>query len=163
MNARHYSMADRDLVTITLADGTVLPGCRPDLFSIADLMARGWSVIPLKPKSKIAAVKWEAYQHRLATLDELEAWFTLPGFNVGIVTGTISKLFVVDAASADAMAWAQEHLPPCELRVRTAKGLHLYYPFSGERSNVLEGMQPQYGHSPPTSSRSTTASVSPLS
>ena len=34
---------------------------------------------------------------------------------------------------------------------------------SPERSNVLEGTQPQYGHSPPTSSRSTTASVSPLS
>src|SRR5258705_846488 len=34
---------------------------------------------------------------------------------------------------------------------------------SPERSRVLEGMQPQYGHSPPTSSRSTTASVSPLS
>ena len=32
-----------------------------------------------------------------------------------------------------------------------------------ERSRVLEGTQPQYGHSPPTSSRSTTASVSPLS
>ena len=34
---------------------------------------------------------------------------------------------------------------------------------SPERSRVLEGTQPQYGHSPPTSSRSTTASVSPLS
>ncbi len=34
---------------------------------------------------------------------------------------------------------------------------------SPERSKVLEGMQPQYGHSPPTSSRSTTASVRPLS
>ena len=34
---------------------------------------------------------------------------------------------------------------------------------SPERSSVLEGTQPQYGHSPPTSSRSTTASVSPLS
>ena len=34
---------------------------------------------------------------------------------------------------------------------------------SPERSKVLDGTQPQYGHSPPTSSRSTTASVSPLS
>ena len=33
---------------------------------------------------------------------------------------------------------------------------------SPERSKVFEGTQPQYGHSPPTSSRSTTASVSPL-
>src|SRR5262249_30823072 len=34
---------------------------------------------------------------------------------------------------------------------------------SPERSSVFDGMQPQYGHSPPTSSRSTTASVRPLS
>src|SRR5712664_1998537 len=33
---------------------------------------------------------------------------------------------------------------------------------SPERSSVFEGTQPQYGHSPPTSSRSTTASVRPL-
>ena len=33
---------------------------------------------------------------------------------------------------------------------------------SPDRSRVFEGTQPQYGHSPPTSSRSTTASVSPL-
>ena len=34
---------------------------------------------------------------------------------------------------------------------------------SPERSKVFDGTHPQYGHSPPTSSRSTTASVSPLS
>jgi hypothetical protein len=34
---------------------------------------------------------------------------------------------------------------------------------SSRRSRVLEGTQPQYGHSPPTNSRSTTASVRPLS
>src|SRR5450759_1053081 len=33
---------------------------------------------------------------------------------------------------------------------------------SPERSSVFDGMHPQYGHSPPTSSRSTTASESPL-
>src|SRR5690242_4916650 len=33
---------------------------------------------------------------------------------------------------------------------------------SPERSSVFEGTQPQYGHSPPTSSRSTTATESPL-
>src|SRR5258708_13111097 len=34
---------------------------------------------------------------------------------------------------------------------------------SPDRSSVFEGMHPQYGHSPPTSSRSTTASDRPLS
>ena len=52
---------------------------------------------------------------------------------MGIVTGTISKIFVVDVDSEAALAWAIEKLPPCDLRVRTAKGLHLYLPVSGER------------------------------
>jgi hypothetical protein len=121
------------LVTVTLADGTILPDCRPDLLNVGDLFARGWSVIPLKPHSKIPAVKWEPYQRRLATLEELEKWFTAPGFNVGIVTGGISKIFVVDADTPAAMAWAEEHLPPCDLRVRTAAGCHLYFPYSGDR------------------------------
>ena len=34
---------------------------------------------------------------------------------------------------------------------------------SPERSSVFDGTHPQYGHSPPTSSRSTTANVRPLS
>lgn len=121
------------VASITLADGTVLPGCRPDLVSLGDLMARGWSLIPLKPRSKVPAVRWEEYQRRHATLEELEQWFTQPGYNVGIVTGTISGIFVVDIDSEAAMAWADEYLPPCDLRVRTSKGIHRYYPYSGDR------------------------------
>ena len=90
-------------VSITLADGTILPDCRPDLLSIGYLMARGWSIIPLRARSKVPAVKWEPYQRRLATLEELETWFTRPGSNVGIVTGTISGIFVVDCDSPEAL------------------------------------------------------------
>jgi putative DNA primase/helicase len=125
--------ADLTTVSITLADGTILPGCRPDLVSLGDLLARGWSVIPVRHKSKIPSVRWEEFQRRHATVDEHERWFSRQPFNVGIVTGKISGIFVVDCDSAAAVAWAGEHLPPCDLRVRTAKGLHLYFPYSGER------------------------------
>jgi putative DNA primase/helicase len=123
-----------DSITITLAgDGTVLPDCRQDLLNVGDLMARGWSIIPLRPRSKVPSVKWETYQRRLATLDELENWFTTPGYNLGVVTGRVSGIFVVDCDSPEALEWAKEKLPACELRVRTANGLHCYYPYSGER------------------------------
>jgi hypothetical protein len=121
------------LIDTVLPDGTILPGCRRDLLNVGDLWARGWSLIPLKPRSKVPAVKWEAYQRRHATYDELESWFTMPGFNVGIVTGALSGLFVVDADSASALRWVDAHLPPCNLRVRTSKGLHLYFPYTGDR------------------------------
>jgi putative DNA primase/helicase len=131
-DAAHLDMAVV-YTTISLADGTVLPDCRPDLLNIGDLMARGWSIFPLKPRSKVPAIRWELYQQRLPTLDELEAWFTRPGPNVAVVTGKISGIFVIDCDSAEALEWAREKLPPCDVRVRTSKGLHCYYPFSGER------------------------------
>ncbi len=127
------AFAPEETFTISLADDTKLPDCRVDLLSIGDLMPRGWSIIPLRYRSKIPAVKWEPYQKRLATLEELESWFTEGPFNVGVVTGRISGIFVVDCDSPEAFQWAQEKLPPCDLRVRTAKGVHQYYPFSGER------------------------------
>jgi hypothetical protein len=123
-----------DLTTVTLADGTVLPGCRPDLLSIGDLMARGWSIFPLKPRSKVPAVRWEPYQHRLATLEELEQWFTTPGYNIGVATGALSKVFVIDADTPEAVTWAMTNLPPCGLRVRTSKGMHFYYDYPVDRA-----------------------------
>jgi putative DNA primase/helicase len=108
---------------------------RPDLMNVGDLWGRGWSVIPLRSRDKRPALpSWTAYQKRLPAFEELELWFGLaPGYNVGVVTGTVSGIFVIDADSPAALAWAHEHLPPCEMRVRTAKGVHLYYPYSGDR------------------------------
>ena len=125
--------ADAVIKSITLADGTVLPDCRPDLLNIGDLMARNWSIIPLKPRSKVPTVPWHEYQRRLATIDEIEAWFTRPGFNVGVVTGKLSGIYVIDADSPEAIEFVELHLPPCDLRVRTAKGLHLYVPYTFDR------------------------------
>jgi hypothetical protein len=118
-----------------LADGTRLEIDRPDLMNVGDLWGRGWSVIPLRPRDKRPAIpSWKVYQQRLPTLDELEEWFwTNPEGNVGIVTGSVSGIFVVDCDSPAAIAWAAEHLPPCEMRVRTAKGLHLYFPYTGKK------------------------------
>jgi hypothetical protein len=123
--------------TITLADGTILPDCRRDLLNIADLQARGWSVIPLRPRSKLPAVPWQEYQRRHATINELEQWFAEPGFNVGIVTGKLSGIFVIDADTPEAVAWALSNLPPCDLRVRTSKGMHFYYSHDYEHGRPI--------------------------
>ncbi len=56
----------------------------------------GWSVIPIG-KDKKALIKWEVYQRTRATKKEIEAWFTrYPDANVGIVTGAISGIVVID-------------------------------------------------------------------
>ena len=121
------------LINHVLPDGTRLPGCRSDLLNISDFLSRNWSIIPLRPRQKVPAIRWEAYQRRHAFADELEQFFSTPGFNVGIVTGRVSGIFVIDLDSPEAITWAADHLPPCNLRVRTAKGIHYYFDYSGDR------------------------------
>ena len=60
-------------------------------------LARGWSVIPVKAFAKRPIVRWEAFQNRLPTREEVEGWFRRwPDANLGIVTGAISGLVVLD-------------------------------------------------------------------
>jgi hypothetical protein len=60
-------------------------------------LRRGWSVFPMKPKSKQPAVKWEPYQHeRMSEADAIAHWTEHPTHGIGIVTGAISDLVIVD-------------------------------------------------------------------
>ncbi|MFA6325212.1 MAG: bifunctional DNA primase/polymerase, partial [Candidatus Paceibacterota bacterium] len=59
-------------------------------------LKKGWSVIPCH-KSKIPAIPWRDFQTRYATPEEVVSWYeTNPDAQVGIVTGKISNLTVVD-------------------------------------------------------------------
>lgn len=62
-----------------------------------EYMERGWSVIPVCPRSKVPAVKWERYQKERATEARIILWWTEnPNYNVGIITGRVSGILVVD-------------------------------------------------------------------
>jgi hypothetical protein len=61
------------------------------------LVSKGVSVIPLWPKAKNPAIsEWAEYQTRRPTDEELVQWFRDSDRNLGIVTGAISGLVVVD-------------------------------------------------------------------
>ena len=60
----------------------------------------GWSCIPVDPKTKKPVVKWIEYQTRYAELEELQEWFegkTTKDISIGVVTGKLSDLLVVDS------------------------------------------------------------------
>jgi hypothetical protein len=68
---------------------------------------RGWRVFPCKPEDKTPLVKWRDQ----ATVDQ-EAirnwWKKYPGANIGVVTGAISGIVVVDVDGNEGMAiWEQ--------------------------------------------------------
>ena len=92
---------------------------------------KGFSVIPLKQGEKNPIIpSWKEYQTRRATEDELIEWFGEDSKNnIGIVTGKVSGIAVVDLDSEEAIRFARENSfskTPC---VRTGKGYHLYYAY----------------------------------
>ena len=90
-------------------------------------LSHGMSVIPVIPRGKIPAIPWKEYQQRLPTDEELVNWFGNGAKNnIGIVTGFVSGLAVVDLDSDRAVAFAKgKNLPPGPT-VKTGRGFHVY-------------------------------------
>jgi hypothetical protein len=92
-------------------------------------LERGFSVIPCKP-DKTPYIKWEPYQKRHPTLKEVQEWWSRwPSAMVGIVTGVISGICVIDIDTDEGREAIQQYVsdsivtPTCQ----TPKGgQHLY-------------------------------------
>jgi len=62
-----------------------------------DYLNMGFSIIPVLPGEKKPAIKWAEFQTRRATAAEIVDWWRRwPEANLGIVTGEISDLSVID-------------------------------------------------------------------
>src|SRR5215210_1254885 len=88
----------------------------------------GWCPIPIKRGSKQTALSQLApYLNRRATKEELAAW-AWPG--VGIVTGGVSGVLVLDVDGPEGEEELQKYGHPVTPMVRTANGgLHLYFKY----------------------------------
>jgi len=86
----------------------------------------GWSPIPIKPRSKEPNLReLRPYLTRKATQEELGAW---SWSGVGIVTGPVSGVLVLDVDGPEGEAGLQKHGHPATPMVRTASGgMHLYF------------------------------------
>src|SRR5215208_420612 len=87
---------------------------------------QGWCPIPLKKRSKeTALVQLAPYLSRPATSEELGSW-SWPG--VGIVTGHVSGVLVLDVDGAEGEGELKKRRHPMTPMVKTASGgLHLYF------------------------------------
>jgi len=105
----------------------------------------GWSVIPVS-RDKRPLIEWEAYQKRLATEEEIRAWWKRwPKANIGVVTGAISGVVVVDIDSKNSGELFSKVLNNT-LVVRTgrtdSRGLHVYFKHPGTHVPNAVGILP---------------------
>jgi len=108
---------------------------------------RGWSVIPIQPKSKTPALpSWKEFQDRLPTDAELVQWFEGPNANrnIAVVTGKVSSIVVLDFDGPEGMKTLQDLKVRSTVMSSTGKGKHLVFqrPEEGRGNSVrtLPGM-----------------------
>jgi thymidine kinase len=95
-----------------------------------DYQERGFSIIPIRP-DKRPYIKWEEFQKRRATKQEITAWWNKwPTAMIGIVTGSISGIVVIDIDEPQGHDEIQKYIPD-SLVVPTSQtsggGQHLYF------------------------------------
>ena len=100
----------------------------------------GFSVCAAPIGSKVPW-PWKVMQERQPSDAELVRWFGPGRCNVGIVTGVLSGICVLDTDDAEAEAWVAGHFPETPMMVKTRKGYHRYYRHPGgtvrNRSKML--------------------------
>lgn len=108
----------------------------------ADLyLELGLSIIPISLTEKKPAISWKEYQSRQPTEEEVDSWFndgvpceggTTKVFGLGIVTGAISNLVVVDCDNQEALEYAvNDGEIFSNVTVKTTRGNHFYFRHPG--------------------------------
>lgn len=60
-------------------------------------LTKSWPVFPANPTDKKPIIDWKQYQDRLPTVEELNEWWVKwPWANIGLVTGKLSGVSVID-------------------------------------------------------------------
>lgn len=96
----------------------------------------GWSFFPLGMNRK-PLIKWTRFQFKPTTAEEVEDWFTngvltesgqrIMQFNLGLATGALSGVVVVDCDNDDAVAEAKRLGLTTPFSVQTTRGQHFYW------------------------------------
>lgn len=107
------------------------------------LESEGCSVFPLCPKDKrplaplLPGGKWEQFQHRRATREEITRWFTeRPDANLALVCGSISGIVAVDVDGPGGQEWFKAnmttHKPNLFQFTSSKNKFHVFYRHPGE-------------------------------
>lgn len=96
----------------------------------------GFSIIPVQKNSKTPAVKWKDFQTRQCTWGELGEWFVNNELNIGLVTGDISGVIVIDEDSYKEK-FKNENLESPLFVTTPRGGRHLYFKYDNPVKNSV--------------------------
>ncbi len=95
----------------------------------------GYSLIPVD-KEKRPCVYWKKHQYKRATVNDILKWhIQFNTLNIGIVTGYISQLAVIDIDDLSLLPDLGKTLPEIKetTRVKTSRGYHYYFQLNGNQ------------------------------
>jgi hypothetical protein len=95
----------------------------------------GYSLIPVD-KEKRPCVYWKKHQYKRATINDILNWhIQFDTLNIGIVTGYISQLAVIDVDDLSLLPDLGKRVPEINqtTRVRTNRGCHYYFYLNGNK------------------------------
>jgi hypothetical protein len=107
--------------------------------AINHYLEQGWSLVPIRSKDKRPLVRWEQFQQRRPGEEEARGWFSRwPDAGIGVVTGVVSGLVVIDVdlrhgGDLSLESLERKHGPmPTTVECRTGGGgRHLYFAHPG--------------------------------
>lgn len=106
-------------------------------------LSLGYSIIPIKPKSKEPLIPWTEFQTRRASETELKIWLQKwPDMNLGVVTGQISAIAVVDLDGIQGIRFGSSHGITSSIVQRTGNGRQVFYKWQPGIKNSVKLIAP---------------------
>jgi hypothetical protein len=115
-------------------------------------LARGWCMLPLRARDKRPLIAWESLQTVRPSAAQVADWFNRwPNANIGIVTGEISNLVVLDIdpqhGGDDSLERLERRFGPLPATIEAITGgggRHLYFAHPGglirNRTGLAQGI-----------------------
>lgn len=106
-------------------------------------MEKGWSIIPIKPSSKLPSINsWKEYQERLPYPEEVITWWTdRPDDNIALVCGKVSGVIVVDIDPKNGGTTEGLELPPTLASRTGGGGQHIFYKWNKDLVGAKVGIK----------------------
>jgi hypothetical protein len=115
----------------------------PMIHWISEYLNLGWSLIPIEAQGKTPLIPWKEYQTRKASSEEIQGWLKRwPTMNLGVTTGSLSQLVVVDLDGMEGSQWLSFNPIVSTLVSLTGNGKQLYFKWTEHVDNSVSKIAP---------------------